>query len=274
MNQPIIVTLPSSQLRGLARQALAGKWKLAVLGTLLYLALAAVPTILISAPDIISGSIDAYNQDPVATPTPPSVYAVNLYSLLVSGPLSLGFASFILAIFRRQPTRPVEVFYGFERFGKAFLLMLVQSIFIFLWSLLFIIPGIIAAIRYSMAFYVLADNPGIGVMAAINESKRLMRGNKMKFFILGLSFIGWLLLGVLTMGIAYIWIVPYMESSFVAFYEIANGHLQRSQRPEMGEPMNLTPVDETGSANPADPTDQADLVDSTDPASPDKTRPL
>jgi hypothetical protein len=131
-----------------------------------------------------------------------------------------------------------------------------------------------------MAFYVLADNPGIGVMAAINESKRLMRGNKMKFFILGLSFIGWLLLGVLTMGIAYIWIVPYMESSFVAFYEIANGHLQRSQGPEMGEPMILTPVDETGSADPAAPTDStdpADLVDSTDPADPappDETRPL
>jgi len=106
-------------------------------------------------------------------------------------------------------------------------------IFVLLWSLLLIVPGIIAAFRYSMSFYILADNPDMGIMEAINESKRMMRGNKWKFFCLNLSFIGWAILGVLTLGIGYLWLTPYIEVTMIAFYDIANGNL-RSVRSSKG----------------------------------------
>ncbi|MPN61797.1 hypothetical protein SDC9_209541 [bioreactor metagenome] len=101
-----------------------------------------------------------------------------------------------------------------------------MTIFVILWSLLLIVPGIIAAIRYSMCFYILADNPDIGIMEALNESKRMMRGNKWKYFCLNLSFIGWGLLCICTVGIGFLWLTPYVETSVIAFYDIANGSLR------------------------------------------------
>lgn len=184
---------------------------MAVLGTLLFAVLTTVPIIILT---LILG------EGGMA----PGIS--NLYSLLISGPMTLGYAMFAISIFRRRETSPAEVFYGFERFGKAFGLYIVMSIFIFLWTLLLIVPGIIAAFRYSMSFYILADNPNIGVMEALNESKRMMQGNKWKFFCLNLSFIGWGFLCVFTMGIGYLWLGPYIEVTLIAFYDIANGSLR------------------------------------------------
>jgi len=157
-----------------------------------------------------------------------------IYSFLITGPMTLGYAMFSISIFRRRETSAAEVFYGFERFGKAFGLYIVTSIFIFLWALLLIVPGIIAAFRYSMSFYILADRPEIGIMGAIEESKKMMKGNKWKFFCLNLSFIGWLFLSIFTLGIGLLWLLPYMEVSIIAFYDIANGSL-RSVKSVEGE---------------------------------------
>jgi uncharacterized membrane protein len=158
--------------------------------------------------------------------------------------MTLGYAMFAISIFRRRETSAAEVFYGFERFGKAFGLYIVTSIFIILWALLLIVPGIIAAIRYSMSFYILADRPEIGIMEAIEESKKMMRGNKWKFFCLNLSFIGWILLSLLTLGIGLLWALPYMEVSIVAFYDIANGSLRSVKPLESGDGFsNETTVD-------------------------------
>ncbi len=211
MDQNIIVYESSANLRALGRNSLNGKWGMAVLGTLLYFALTAVPVLIL---DEIFGD----NMGPSGVST--------VYSLLISGPMMLGYAMFAISIFRKRETSPAEVFYGFERFGKAFGLYIVMSIFILLWALLLIIPGIIAAIRYSMCFYILADHPEMGIMEALNESKRMMRGNKWKFFCLNLSFIGWGLLCLLTLGIGALWLLPYLEVSVIAFYDIANGSLR------------------------------------------------
>ena len=156
----------------------------------------------------------------------------SIYSLLISGPMTLGYAMFAISIFRKRATSAAEVFYGFERFGKAFGLYIVTSIFILLWAVLLIVPGIIAAIRYSMSFYILADNPEIGIMEAIAESKRMMQGNKWKFFCLNLSFIGWIILSCFTLGIGLLWLLPYMEVSIVAFYDITNGSLRAAKHIE------------------------------------------
>lgn len=212
MDQNIIVIESSRNLRALGRNALTGKWGLGVLGTVLYAVLTTVPVIILNA---IFGDGDA---------SPAAIS--NIYSLLITGPMTLGYAMFAISIFRKRETSPAEVFYGFERFGKAFGLYIVMIIFVLLWSLLLIIPGIIAAFRYSMSFYILADNPDIGIMEALNESKKMMRGNKWKFFCLNISFIGWGILCLLTLGIGFLWLGPYMEVSFIAFYDIANGSLR------------------------------------------------
>lgn len=91
-------------------------------------------------------------------------------------------------------------------------------IYSMLWSILFIIPGIIASYSYAMTSFVLADNPEMSANEAIRESKRLMKGNKWKFFCLQLSFIGLMIIGALTLGIGLIWIIPYQQATYAAFY--------------------------------------------------------
>ena len=138
------------------------------------------------------------------------------------------------------------MFYGFERFGKAIGLFLVMVLFIILWGILLIVPGFIAAFRYSQAFVIMIDHPEYGIMQCIAESKRIMTGNKMKLFCLQLSFLGWVILSNIPVGIVHkvfgqvgaianvaslfaevgsLWLTPYMCVAFVAFYELANGNL-------------------------------------------------
>lgn len=210
MKDNILVTVTNRNLRSWGRQSLSGYWSIAVLGTLLYFSLSIVPMFLFDR------LFDSDVMDLVS----------NLYGMLISGPLTLGYTSFLLAIFRRKTTSAVEVFYGFEKFRKAFGLFLLMNLFIFLWALLFLIPGIIAAFRYALAFYILADNPDIGILEAINESKRMMQGNKWKFFVLQLTFLGWALLAALTAGIGFLWLMPYVTATTVGFYEVAKGNLK------------------------------------------------
>jgi uncharacterized membrane protein len=142
-----------------------------------------------------------------------------IISLLLGGAFALGIAIFNLAIARKENAKLEMIFSGFKRFGEALGLYLLIGIFTFLWMLLLIIPGIIASISYSLAFFILAENPNIGVMEAINKSKKMMYGYKWKYFCLGLRFLGWVLLGILSLGIGFLWIAPYMSVSFAKFYE-------------------------------------------------------
>ena len=111
-----------------------------------------------------------------------------------------------------------DVFKGFNIFGKALWLDVITSVFVFLWSLLFFVPGIIKGISYSMAPYILSENQSMTAREAINESKRIMEGHKMDAFVLGLSFIGWIFLVAITLGFAGIYVIPYIQATFVNFY--------------------------------------------------------
>ena len=118
-----------------------------------------------------------------------------------------------------------ELFDGFNMFGKILLLSIIRGIFVTLWSLLLIIPGIVAQLRYSQAYYILLDDPKKGIMQCLRESKELMRGNKMDFFILGLSFLGWIILGGLVavfmpiqIPVVAIWLTPYSGITNAIFY--------------------------------------------------------
>ncbi len=111
-----------------------------------------------------------------------------------------------------------ELFQHFDKFWGAFKVTFFMGLFTALWSLLFWIPGIIKALSYSMSMYILAENPNMGALEAINRSKAMMNGHKMDFFVLQLSFIGWHLLGMITFGIAYVWVMPYMSATTANFY--------------------------------------------------------
>ncbi len=142
-----------------------------------------------------------------------------LISLIVSGPIALGFAIFWLNISRGKEAKVLQVLEPFNTWWRAVKAYLLLIIYILLWTLLLIIPGIIAAFSYAMTYYILADDKDIGVNAAIDKSKEMMKGNKWKLFCLYLRFIGWALLCVLTLGIGFLWLVPYVSVSLAKFYD-------------------------------------------------------
>lgn len=116
-----------------------------------------------------------------------------------------------------------DSFTGFDDFWAAFKVQFLVGLFTFLWSLLFVIPGIVKSYSYSMAMYVLAENKGKPALECIEESKRMTDGHKMELFVLGLSFIGWGLLCAVTCGIAAIWVAPYMQATMANAYRLLKG---------------------------------------------------
>ena len=112
-----------------------------------------------------------------------------------------------------------DAFCGFDDFWGAFKVTFLVGLYTFFWSLLFIIPGIIKGYSYSMAIYILAENPGKSARECIRESMEMTDGHKMELFVLNLSFIGWALLGAFTFGIAYIWVLPYMNATIANAYQ-------------------------------------------------------
>lgn len=111
-----------------------------------------------------------------------------------------------------------DIFKGFNITGKAVWLSIMTNFFIFLWSLLLVVPGIIKSLSYSMAPFILADNPELTAREALSESIEIMYGHKFDLFVLLLSFLGWMLLSAITFGIAYIYVIPYMSATVTNFY--------------------------------------------------------
>ena len=146
-----------------------------------------------------------------------------LITFIIGGVIQLGYCRFNKNLINGTNPQFSDLFSQFNLFGKAFGLRIVTTIFIVLWTLLFIIPGIIASYRYSMAFYIMNDNPQIDIMEAISQSKSMMQGNKGRLFCLHLSFIGWALLSVLSCGIGFLWLGPYISAAEAAFYLEVSG---------------------------------------------------
>jgi len=142
-------------------------------------------------------------------------------TILLSGPMEFGFSYVWLSFNRGNPLEIGHLFYGFRGpvFGKAILLWFMRSLFILLWTLLFIIPGLIKSISYSMAYYIQIDNPEYGWNDCIKQSMDITSGFKLQLFVLSLSFIGWALLSILTLGFGFFFLIPYMQVSMADFYE-------------------------------------------------------
>jgi len=142
-----------------------------------------------------------------------------LAAFIVAGPFSLGKARFFLGISRKKQVSASQVLSGFQMFWKSFGVYFFYVVFTALWSLLLIVPGIMAALSYAMAFFILADNEGVGPLEAISASKALMAGHRWRLACLGGRFFGWGILSVLTLGIGFLWFLPYAGVSTALFYE-------------------------------------------------------
>jgi len=142
-----------------------------------------------------------------------------ILNILITGPLQIGLAIFFLALARKQEAKLSQVFDGFKKFGTGLAAYLLQVLFVILWTLLLIIPGFIAQFAYSMTFYIIAEDDSIGALAAITKSKEMMDGNKWKLLCLEFRFLGWTLLCILTFGIGFLWLIPYMMVSLAQFYD-------------------------------------------------------
>lgn len=152
--------------------------------------------------------------------------------ILVRAILDVGFIGYSMRVRRKQETEFQDIFSGFLIFVKVLLIFIISAIFIFLWSLLFIIPGIIASYRYRLAYYILLDDPRKGALQCISESAILMKGAKADLLIIDVSFIGWHLLNFMVMmfltsflgipipiPLVSIWLSPYIGVTVAGFYE-------------------------------------------------------
>ncbi len=217
----------------LARASLQGQWAIAIGAALLY-------QVVISGVQFVP-------------------YLGAIVVLLIAGPMLFGFNRFFIQVARKESPDIGRLFDGFKFFGKSLGAYLLMVLFMILWSLLAVLPGIVAAIAipamqhssanailwipiliaagilcilpiiraslaYSQIFYILSDNPSTGAYEAMELSISMMDGLKWKFFCLGFRFIGWSLLCLLTCGIGFLWLYPYIMTSYAHFYEDIRGN--------------------------------------------------
>lgn len=158
-----------------------------------------------------------------------------ILTVFVAFPLSVGMIGYFIKNTDSSPEF-TEMFQGFKAGYKtnvaAMLLVCVKT---FLWSLLFVIPGIYKAYEYAMIPYILSDNPGITTKEAFKLSKKLMTGNRWRLFKLQFSFIGWALLGVLTLGIGALFVAPYEMAALAEFYKEIKGINEENQKESINE---------------------------------------
>ena len=138
--------------------------------------------------------------------------------------IEVGYARFNLDLVDRQKDPEMGALFGyFSHWKTTVAAKLLRSVYVLLWSLLFIIPGIVAGYSYAMTSYILAEHPELTASEAIERSKQMMRGNRGRLFCMQFSFIGWSLLCSLTVGIGNLWLRPYQQAATAAFYREISG---------------------------------------------------
>ena len=144
--------------------------------------------------------------------------ALSLVNLILGGVIQLGYAQYLLKQQDREINSIKDLFSKFDYFGQGFLQLFLRNLYTFLWGLLFLIPGLIKSFAYAMTPFLMAEDPTLTANEAIKLSQEKMRGHKGELFCLGLSFFGWAVLAVLTGGIGEIFLNPYINAAYAAFY--------------------------------------------------------
>ena len=216
------------QLKREAKEIVRSARVSAYLFTVLYLAIVTVLTV---TDAYVGGTVPAYMELYFPGVPVPEFFTrveelpgtlvlfVSVMVWLLTTVLLAGYDLYHLGIRRGEEMGYTSLFDGFSFVGKVILLQLVMTIFIALWGMLLAIPGIIAAYRYRFAMYNLCENPEMGVMEALAMSCTQTRGHKMDLFVLDLSFIGWRMLSMLSLGIGDIWITPYIVQTNLGYFQ-------------------------------------------------------
>ncbi len=164
----------------------------------------------------------------------PYGYGSTISVILITPAFTLSIVRVYLNLAQNIKPKASDAFIGFDDFWAAFKVNFLVGLFAFLWSLLFVIPGIVKSYSYLFSTYILAENKNKPALECINESKAMTNGYKMDLFVLHLSFIGWILLIVVTLGIAAIWVTPYMQATFTNAYNML--------KPKKAEVVYETPI--------------------------------
>jgi uncharacterized membrane protein len=199
-----------------AKRTLKGRWGFAILLSIITFAICSIVPLMVEI--LFSGGFTAWsNQEN------PQLKAqiVSLIFTLALYPILFGYYSAFLELERSKHVRVKNLFYAFDAalYFKVIGIYVLTALYTLLWSLLFLIPGIIKSFAYSQVYFVIKDHPELSPNEAIRQSRQLMHGNKGKYFLLLLSFIGWGILGVITLFIGFLWIVPYYTATLASFYE-------------------------------------------------------
>ena len=210
----------ASEYRAIARERLQGNWGLSVL-------VGFIATLL---GGISSGSISINTEDyefltkiewlaPILAILATYAVIVSIVTFILGGVTQLGYCTYLLKQYDRSDFHLKDLFSHYStNFAGGFCLRLLSGLYLFLWTLLFIIPGIVKTYSYAMAPYIMAEHPEWGAQECITKSREMMDGHKWELFCLEFSFIGWILLSLFTLGIGNLFLVPYMQASRAAFY--------------------------------------------------------
>lgn len=193
-----------------ALSALRGNWANALVATIILVAL----TLFFSSND----AINSYYQRIVINPF--IGYSLSFVSLFVLLPLAVGYSNSMRVLLETGDNRLTNNSFslGFGNWLHVVWGMILSTIYIFLWTLLLIIPGLIKSYSYALTPYILVEHPEMSANEAIEESMRLMDGHKFDLFYLQLSFIGWAILSILSLGLGFFWLIPYQMTAQAAFY--------------------------------------------------------
>lgn len=250
----------ASDFRTIAREALRGKWGIAVVVGLIASLLGAVAA---NGPEIklninenggnmglefagqhIFDTASGWNEQLTGfLVTGAAVIAVAALVMaaayfVLGSVVGVGYAKFNLDLVGRWTEPEIGTLFGYFKHWKTTAAAnLLQALYVLLWSLLLIIPGIIAGYSYAMTNYILAENPELTASEAIAQSKQMMSGNRMRLFCLQFSFIGWDLLCGLTFGIGNLWLTPYKQAATAAFYREVSG-TEQTVTPDQGAPYD------------------------------------
>ncbi len=212
--------LSSSELRANARYFLGGSifeqpWLLAVVVSLIYSAITGATNTVTAGFDLNSDNLTT-----VILAGYVSIAMSLILSTVLLVPLDIGVTSYFLKLVRGKQTNIGDTFNGFRyNFGSNVMLGLMSMLKIMLWSLLFIIPGIIKAYSFAINYYIKLDHPEYDWKTCLSESERMMKGNRCRLFCLQMSFIGWMIVGTLCRGLGTLWVDAYQRTSIALFYE-------------------------------------------------------
>lgn len=203
--------IQNSEIRAIAREKLEGNWGDAALVTLVLVVCAMVLSSAFQYGGVFMFSPLGHDASGVAG------QGTSLIGTAIFLPIAYAYTVIMLSLVRGNKIAVSGLFQHYN--GRVFLTMLLKYIYTILWTLLLIVPGIIKGYSYAMTEFVMNDNPELEGNKAIEASMAMMQGNKMRLFLLDLSFIGWIILAMLTFGLGFILLEPYMYAARAAFYE-------------------------------------------------------